>query len=89
MNAATVSMGWSGFSKYGVTSLWSYFIAYGGILFPSIFEPKSILEKTEQFIEKNSDLPKLCKKELIEKTWHPDRVKEWCFDQATTRDIYE
>lgn len=29
------------------------------------------------------------KKELIEKTWHPDRVKEWCFDQATSSDIYE
>jgi len=50
-----------------------YSSAYGGILFPSIFEPKSILEKTEQFIEKNSDLPKLCKKELIENCDHLKR----------------
>ena len=50
-----------------------YSSAYGGILFPSIFEPKSILEKTEQFIKKNSDLPKLCKKELIENCDHLKR----------------
>ena len=23
----------------------------------------------------------VCKDELMEKTWHPDRVAEWCFDE--------
>ena len=50
-----------------------YSSAYGGILFPSIFEPKSILEKTESFISDNPDLPKLCKKELVENCDHLKR----------------
>ena len=50
-----------------------YSSAYGGILFPSIFEPKSILEKTENFISDNPDLPKLCKKELVENCDHLKR----------------
>ncbi|MAJ45158.1 MAG: aminopeptidase N [Candidatus Marinimicrobia bacterium] len=50
-----------------------YSSAYGGILFPSIFNPKSILEKTENFLSNNPDLPKLCRKELIENCDHLKR----------------
>ena len=49
-----------------------YSSAYGEILFPSIFDPAVILEKTETYIENTSDLPKLCLKQLIE---HCDNLK--------------
>jgi len=50
-----------------------YSSAYGSILFPHIFEPKSILEKTEYFLSNNPDLPKLCRKELVENCDHLKR----------------
>ena len=49
-----------------------YSSAYGEILFPSIFDPAVILEKTETYIANTSDLPKLCLKQLIE---HCDNLK--------------
>ena len=50
-----------------------YSSAFGNVLFPSIFNPKMILNKTESFLEVNEDLPKLCKKGLIENCDHLKR----------------
>ncbi len=50
-----------------------YSSAFGSVLFPSIFDPQVILEKTELFLEQNKDLPKLCKKGLIENCDHLKR----------------
>jgi len=47
-----------------------YSTAYGKILFPSIFDHKMILKKTKNFIDENSQIPKLCKKELTENCDH-------------------
>ena len=50
-----------------------YSSAFGNVLFPAIFNPKMILNKTESFLEVNEDLPKLCKKGLIENCDHLKR----------------
>jgi aminopeptidase N len=50
-----------------------YSSAFGSVLFPSIFEPQLILEKAELFLNQNKDLPKLCKKGLIENCDHLKR----------------
>ncbi len=50
-----------------------YSSAFGSVLFPSIFNPQAILKKTELFLEQNKDLPKLCKKGLIENCDHLKR----------------
>ena len=43
---------------------------FSHILFPSIMNVEEILNKTELFIDQNDDLPKLCKKSLIENKDH-------------------
>ena len=50
-----------------------YSSAFGNTLFPSIFDPKMILNKTESFLDNNNGLPKLCKKGLIENCDHLKR----------------
>ena len=44
-----------------------YSSAFGKLLFPDNFKHQTILQKTNGFLKDNKNIPKLCKKQLIEK----------------------
>ena len=59
---------WNVFLFLGVA-----FVMFGFALFPMTMNAKKTLNQTENFIDKNQDLPKLCKKSLIENADHLKR----------------
>ena len=50
-----------------------YSSAFGSALFPMVMDVEQTLKHTKDFLDKNSTLPKLCRKDLIENADHLER----------------
>ena len=50
-----------------------YSSAFGSALFPMVMDVEQTLKYTKDFLDKNSNLPKLCRKDLIENADHLER----------------
>jgi hypothetical protein len=54
----------------------------GRLVIPFLEDIRNIRPRTEEFVKK-------IKEELMERTWHPSRYMEWCWDEDEKASLME